>query len=69
MCGEREGVILEKPFNLGDTLNGTSGLDINAEKQLIEERLKELNAENASEKSITSAMKDLGIQRFVYRNI
>ncbi|XP_022854799.1 alcohol-forming fatty acyl-CoA reductase-like [Olea europaea var. sylvestris] len=63
VCGEREGVILEKPFNLGDTLNGTSGLDINAEKQLIEERLKELNAENVSAKSITSAMKDLGIQR------
>ncbi|CAI9773634.1 unnamed protein product [Fraxinus pennsylvanica] len=65
VCGEKEGVILEKPFNLGDTLNGTSGLDINAEKQVIEEKLKELNDENVSAKSITSAMKDLGIQRIM----
>ncbi|KAL2541040.1 Fatty acyl-CoA reductase 3 [Abeliophyllum distichum] len=63
VCGEKEGLILEEPINLGDTLNGTSGLDINAEKEVIEERLKQLHADNVSEKSITSAMKDLGIQR------
>lgn len=64
MCGEREGLILETPYEMGDTLNGTSGLDIDAEKKLMEETLKELRADNISEEAITLAMKDLGIQRF-----
>ncbi|KAI3450694.1 hypothetical protein Pfo_007359 [Paulownia fortunei] len=63
VCGEKEGLVLETPFNLGDTLNGTSGLDINKEKEVVEETLKELRADKASDKYITSTMKDLGIQR------
>ncbi|KAA8550177.1 hypothetical protein F0562_001861 [Nyssa sinensis] len=63
VSGEREGLILENPYYLGETLNGTSGLDIEAEKQVVETRLNELQDENATEKSITSAMKDLGLQR------
>ncbi|KAI5666651.1 hypothetical protein M9H77_16504 [Catharanthus roseus] len=63
VCGEREGLILETPYEMGDTLNGTSGLDIDAEKKLMEETLKELRADNISEEAITLAMKDLGIQR------
>ena len=58
--------MLETPYNMGETLNGTSGLDVEVEKKFLEEKLKELRAENNSEQSITLAMKDLGIQRFVY---
>ncbi|KAK4440622.1 Alcohol-forming fatty acyl-CoA reductase [Sesamum alatum] len=63
VSGEKEGLILETPYKLGETLNGASGLDIAAEKQLVEETLKQLRAEKYSEDSIKSAMKDLGIQR------
>ncbi|KAF7121107.1 hypothetical protein RHSIM_Rhsim13G0109500 [Rhododendron simsii] len=63
VCGEREGVILEKPFAMGETLNGTSGLDIWVEKQLVEEKLRKVRAEEATEKAVTAAMKDFGIQR------
>ncbi|KAK6119897.1 hypothetical protein DH2020_046371 [Rehmannia glutinosa] len=61
VCGEKEGLVLETPFKFGETLNGTSGLDIDSEKQVVEEILKELRAD--SEKHVTSVMKDLGIQR------
>ena len=53
----------EEPFDMGETLNGSSKLDINVEKLLTEEKLKELEAENASEKTITSVMKNLGTIR------
>lgn len=57
---------METPYKMGETLNGTRGLDIDAEKKLIEETLKQLKADNYSEEFITSAMKDLGIQRLIY---
>uniref|UniRef100_A0A5B7B1U0 Fatty acyl-CoA reductase n=1 Tax=Davidia involucrata TaxID=16924 RepID=A0A5B7B1U0_DAVIN len=63
VCGERDGLILERPFYMGETLNGATGLDIEAEKKLAEETLNDLRAEEATEKAITLAMKDLGIQR------
>ncbi|CAK9153820.1 unnamed protein product [Ilex paraguariensis] len=63
VCGEKAGLILENPYKLGETLNGTPGLDIDAEEKVVEERLNELQLEKASEQAITSAMKDLGIQR------
>ncbi|KAL0417613.1 UNVERIFIED_CONTAM: Fatty acyl-CoA reductase 3 [Sesamum radiatum] len=63
VCGEKEGVVLEKPFKLGDTLNGTSGLNIDMEKVLVEEKLEELRTIKASEKHVTSVMRDFGIQR------
>ncbi|KAL3850313.1 hypothetical protein ACJIZ3_012195 [Penstemon smallii] len=63
VSGEKEGLILETPYNMGETLNGTYGLDIDAEKKLVEDTLKQLRAENNSENSIKLAMKDLGIQR------
>ena len=50
---------------MGETLNGVSGLDINIEKKVVEEKLNELRLQGASEKEITRAMKDLGIERFV----
>ncbi|KAL0369548.1 UNVERIFIED_CONTAM: Fatty acyl-CoA reductase 3 [Sesamum angustifolium] len=63
VCGEKEGVVLETPFKLGDTLNGTPGLNIDMEKVLVEEKLEELRTIKASEKHITSVMRDFGIQR------
>ncbi|KAL8479873.1 hypothetical protein ACS0TY_026715 [Phlomoides rotata] len=63
VAGEREGLILETPYKMGETLNGTSGLDTDSEKKLIDDTLKYLKAENCSEDFIKSSMKDLGIQR------
>ncbi|GFZ20328.1 Jojoba acyl CoA reductase-related male sterility protein [Actinidia rufa] len=64
VSGEREGLILESPYYMGETLNGASGLDIDTEMKVVEERLSELQAEEATEGEITMAMKDFGIQRF-----
>ncbi|MFS8011587.1 putative oxidoreductase [Helianthus anomalus] len=64
VSGETPGLILETPYQLGNALNGAHGLDINTEKNIIEEKLKELSYdETATDKSITLAMKDLGIER------
>ncbi|KAA8550181.1 hypothetical protein F0562_001865 [Nyssa sinensis] len=63
VCGERAGLILEKPFYMGETLNGATGLDIDTEKKLAEKRLNDHLVEETTEKAITLAMKDLGIQR------
>ncbi|KAF3644206.1 putative fatty acyl-CoA reductase 5 [Capsicum annuum] len=61
--GEKTGLILETPYKLGETLNGTSGLDIHTEKKVIEETLKQLKFEGSSEETITSTMKELGLAR------
>ncbi|XP_047972725.1 fatty acyl-CoA reductase 3-like [Salvia hispanica] len=61
--GEREGLILETPCVMGETLNGTHGLDIDAEKELVEETLKQFKVDNLDEDSVKSAMKDLGLLR------
>uniref|UniRef100_A0A7N0V0I4 Fatty acyl-CoA reductase n=1 Tax=Kalanchoe fedtschenkoi TaxID=63787 RepID=A0A7N0V0I4_KALFE len=62
--GEREGVCPEHPFKMGEALNGTLGLDIDAEIRLAERTVKELHADpNLSDKAITIALKDMGIQR------
>ncbi|KAK3041237.1 hypothetical protein RJ639_001520, partial [Escallonia herrerae] len=63
VSGEKAGLIPEKPYYLGETLNGKSGLDIDVETKAVEERLDELRAENATPESITAAMRELGIQR------
>ncbi|KAK4760567.1 hypothetical protein SAY87_005460 [Trapa incisa] len=63
VSGEREGLIHERPYRMGETLNGVSGLDIDAERRVVEERLEELRVEGASDKAITIAMKELGIER------
>ncbi|KAJ8568464.1 hypothetical protein K7X08_027997 [Anisodus acutangulus] len=63
VCGEKEGLMLEKEYNMGETLNGTLGLDIEAEKKVMDQTLKQLKAKNASEKSITTTMKELGLER------
>ncbi|KAL5765528.1 hypothetical protein ACOSP7_016145 [Xanthoceras sorbifolium] len=63
VCGERSGIIAEDSFPVGESLNGTSKLDIIMEKKLVEETLNQLRAKNATEEEITSTMKDLGMQR------
>ncbi|TQD73638.1 hypothetical protein C1H46_040827 [Malus baccata] len=65
VCGEKEGLLLENPYRMGETLNGTTGLDIDNEIRLLQEKLKELRAEEASEQAITLALKDFGLQRAI----
>jgi fatty acyl-CoA reductase len=64
VCGEKGGLILEKPFGMGETLNGTLGLDVEAEKRLVEQKLDDFRANGATEKEITVAMKDMGMERY-----
>ncbi|XP_073055330.1 fatty acyl-CoA reductase 1-like isoform X2 [Primulina eburnea] len=63
--GNGVGLIPERAFRKGDTLDGAkiSYLDINTETKIAKERLRELQTQNATEKEITRAMKDLGIER------
>ncbi|XP_059430368.1 fatty acyl-CoA reductase 3-like [Corylus avellana] len=68
VCGEKGGLILENPYRMGETLNGATGLDVEAEKKLVEDKLNEYRANGATEKEITIAMKDLGIERYVSSN-
>nr|XP_010313342.1 fatty acyl-CoA reductase 1-like isoform X2 [Solanum lycopersicum] len=63
VCGEGEGVIPEKSFTLGETLNKNSKLDIDVEREVIDEKLKVLEAQSLTTKEVTIAMRDLGIQR------
>ncbi|AES75250.2 fatty acyl-CoA reductase [Medicago truncatula] len=64
VCGEPKGLVIEKPFFMGQTLKGGSlKLDIKLEKKLIEEKISELKAENANEETINSVMKNFGMIR------
>ncbi|XP_071698826.1 alcohol-forming fatty acyl-CoA reductase-like [Rutidosis leptorrhynchoides] len=64
VSGEKPGLMLETPYKLGDSLNGTNGLDIDEEGKIVEDKLRELKSDlNNDEKSIKLAMKDLGMQR------
>ncbi|CAA2947288.1 fatty acyl- reductase 3-like isoform X1 [Olea europaea subsp. europaea] len=63
--GSSVGLIPEKPFHRGETLDGAkiSYLDIDTEKRIVEERLRGFEAQNATELEIASAMRNLGIDR------
>ncbi|XP_047983493.1 fatty acyl-CoA reductase 3-like [Salvia hispanica] len=63
--GTKVGLMPEKPFRMGETLPGAKipYLDIEAEKSVIQERLRFLQTQKLSEKEITRAMKDFGIER------
>ncbi|KAI3523286.1 hypothetical protein L1887_01346 [Cichorium endivia] len=64
VSGEKPGLMLETPYYLGESLNGTTGLDIDQEKKIVEDKLKELKSDlNANDKSFNLAMKELGMQR------
>lgn len=64
VCGERSGLILEKPFAMGETLNGKNKVDIDAEMRLVDQKLKQLKKLGYSEEETKQAMKDLGLQRY-----
>ncbi|KAL5131996.1 Fatty acyl-CoA reductase 3 [Glycine soja] len=57
------GLILEDPYHFGDSLNGVSGLDIEAERTIVCDKLDELREQGATEREIEIAMKNLGISR------
>ncbi|CAN1171436.1 Fatty acyl-CoA reductase 3 [Linum perenne] len=63
VAGERPGLILETPYQMGETLNGVSGLDIEEERRIIDKKLSELNADGASPDVIKRTMIDLGLKR------
>ncbi|XP_061369659.1 probable fatty acyl-CoA reductase 4 [Gastrolobium bilobum] len=58
-----EAIFREKPFEMGQTLKGTSKLDIHTEMNLLEKKKDELRAKNAEENRIKYEMKDYGIER------
>lgn len=51
---------------MGDTLNGATGLDIDGEVRLAEEKLRQLQALDSSDAEITMAMKDFGLTRYYH---
>ncbi|EEF38504.1 oxidoreductase, putative [Ricinus communis] len=63
VAGEKGGLLQETPYQIGETINGVSGLDIDEEKRLVDEKLNQLQAEGATDDAIKEAMKDMGIQR------
>ncbi|KAF5193384.1 Fatty acyl-coa reductase [Thalictrum thalictroides] len=63
VCGEKSGLILEKPFKMGETLNGILGLDIQTELKLAKEKRNELQAKQATKEEESTAMKEYGMQR------
>ncbi|EES15187.1 fatty acyl-CoA reductase 1 [Sorghum bicolor] len=69
VCGDRDGLHLEKPINHGESLWEGRYLDVDAELQLVREAKKELimddtsGDEAAGRKTERKAMKELGIQR------
>ncbi|KAI4368716.1 hypothetical protein MLD38_017241 [Melastoma candidum] len=63
VSGEREGMIQETPYKMGETLNGAMGLDIDEELKIVGQRLEELKRDGVPEKETRIAMKELGIKR------
>ncbi|KAH9779748.1 Fatty acyl-CoA reductase 3 [Citrus sinensis] len=65
-CGEKSGLIPENSFTMGEMLKWPRKLDIIAEKELVEQKLNQLQTTGAAEDEVTSIMKDLGTERFQY---
>ena len=74
VCGDREGLILEKPIEPGESLREGTYLDVDAELQLVKEAKKNLTTMNTSsdgddaahsnkKTAERKAMKELGLQR------
>ncbi|MCL7042638.1 hypothetical protein MKW94_018671 [Papaver nudicaule] len=64
VCGEKSGVVLEKPFKMCETLETTTiVLDIEEELKLAQSHLKELMVAEVSEKVEKDAMAVFGMQR------
>ncbi|XP_031742625.1 fatty acyl-CoA reductase 3-like isoform X2 [Cucumis sativus] len=65
VSGEKEGIIEEIPYKMGESLNGTIGLNIEEEQKLVEETLNKLISKGATQQTISLTMKQLGLQRII----
>ncbi|CAN8277800.1 unnamed protein product [Cochlearia groenlandica] len=63
VCGEKSGLLQEKTFEMGETLNGHGRLVIDTEMEIMKQKLKELQKQDCSEEDISRSMKDLGMSR------
>ncbi|KAK6787999.1 hypothetical protein RDI58_016524 [Solanum bulbocastanum] len=63
VCNKTTEIVHEKPLVMGETFNENSYLDMDVERRVIANKLKELETQNATPKEVTIAMKELGIQR------
>ncbi|KAL5976378.1 Catalyzes the reduction of fatty acyl-CoA to fatty alcohol [Asimina triloba] len=63
-AGEKSGLIMEEELRMGETMNGNSTLDVDIEMNLVNEKMKELSDLGATEREITSAMKEMGTVRY-----
>ncbi|KAM3355366.1 hypothetical protein ACQJBY_025879 [Aegilops geniculata] len=63
VSGEQEGLILEKPFIMGETLREGTHLDVASELNLIKHTKMEMNANCATERAERKTMKELGLKR------
>uniref|UniRef100_A0A0D9X6F0 Fatty acyl-CoA reductase n=1 Tax=Leersia perrieri TaxID=77586 RepID=A0A0D9X6F0_9ORYZ len=63
VAGEQEGLILEKPFLMGQALREGTHLDITSEQNLIKETRREMKTKCCSEKTEKRTMKELGLKR------
>lgn len=63
VCSKTTEIVREKPLVMGETFNENSYLDMDVERRVIANKLKELETQNATPKEVTTAMKELGIQR------
>ncbi|GJN36628.1 hypothetical protein PR202_gb25506 [Eleusine coracana subsp. coracana] len=61
--GEQEGLQLEKPFLMGQTLKGGTHVDIESELKLIQDTWRELKENCSSEGAEKKTMKELGLKR------
>ncbi|XP_051120909.1 probable fatty acyl-CoA reductase 4 [Andrographis paniculata] len=63
--GMREGLLKETPLRTGETLNGAKAIRLNIDKEIeiMNTRMDELQSKNASEREISWAMKELGMER------
>lgn len=59
----KQGMILEKPLKMGETLIKNLNLDIEAELALVQEEKKELQNEEGTKDAEKIAMKELGLKR------
>ncbi|XP_023633854.1 probable fatty acyl-CoA reductase 4 isoform X2 [Capsella rubella] len=63
ICGEQSGLLQEKTFNMGETLNGHGKLVIETEMEIMKQKMKELHKQDCPEEEIAQTMKDLGMSR------
>ena len=64
VAGERQGLVQERPFRLGETLKEGTHLDIDVELRLAKDLQKQMQADGSMDpKAERKAMKDLGLAR------